>query len=150
MAMNLRRGLFRLWLVASVCWMIAIALLTDPFEQIQALRVGSPIVTDEETGERLVYDSQTGYWLPTTAMASGSERMLQFRKEYPEYNDLNDEELASRIMAKALKIRVTAARDNLRASQRLEGFFLYSIVPPATAFLLGLALLWIISGFRKR
>src|SRR5262249_8443363 len=75
--MNWRRGLFRLWIVGTVLFVIAVAFVS--YSEIKA--------QFDATARK-----------PKTIIHSSI--LAQFRQEYPQYNDLNDAQLADALYKK--------------------------------------------------
>jgi hypothetical protein len=146
MRLNPRRGLFRLWIILSSLWVIlicatSIALVREEFAKAARMRnmnVASwipdePVDCSTARGTEYRRDgSLCWYALPT------------FRKLYPEYNDLKEQELSEKLYAKA-GIPLTPIRSWPLLFERIALAF----APPIAILLLGWAFIWALSGFAR-
>lgn len=121
--MNLRRGLFRIWLVLTFCWVIGVA----------AVSLSSII----------------DVWRSADVAAiEAAERSDRFRESIGEAEtgelSREDEELVLRVLEMRTGARIT------RRNELIWFWIAVAGVPPAAALALGLALLWSAAGFRSR
>ncbi len=159
--MNLRRGLFRLWLVVSILWMVAVFALglehiSRDIDQAELMRAVAqdttlvPVFCSKARGmpgtDYATTLSQPGPWdkyanpLPQDACWY---ELSSFRRLWPEYADLSDETLTQKLYREAgSPLKQIVPYD---ATKRIA---LVAILPPLAIFLLGCLLLWVVSGFR--
>jgi len=81
--MNLRRGLFRLWIIGAALFVIAVASVSYPGIKAEFDAVESKPEAVESRPE-----------------ARTSTVLAEFRQQYPQYNDLSDDQLADAIYNK--------------------------------------------------
>jgi hypothetical protein len=74
--MNLRRGLFRLWIIGAALFVIAVASISYP-------------------GIKFEFDA-----VESKPEAGTSTVLAEFRQQYPQYSDLSDDQLADAIYKK--------------------------------------------------
>jgi len=148
--MNLKRGLFRLWVlftIASLVGLIAIY-YSDLRTQIVHLSPSQqfklPIVCDEARGT--LGDDYTLMWEPTVLCWYS---FSNFRSLYPEYKDLDDQSLLAQLYEKAGHpfTPVSPWISILRLIGRIVGL---AIVLQAVVLGLGTALYWAFAGFVSR
>src|SRR5947207_320692 len=103
MRFNARRGLFRLWIVLSSLWVILICVMSI-----------AP-VREEFAKASTMRKINAGKWTPDEpvdcSIARGTEyrrdgslcwyALPAFRKLYPEYNDLKEQDLSEKLYARA-------------------------------------------------
>lgn len=70
--------------------------------------------------------------------------MPEFRKRYPEYKDLNDNELPAKLYARA-GVPLTPIRPWTLLAEKVG----LAVLPPVAILLLGWSLIWALSGFAK-
>jgi hypothetical protein len=141
---NVRRGLFRLWLVLSVLFALSIASLSytevrNEFFWRDADELGAITLLPAECAKSLgtvgvdysVSEGLCWYELP------------KFRKLYPEYVDLNDAELTKRLYAKVGR-SVREMRPWTLIARRAGLAVGVPLAMPA----IGWGFLWALSGFR--
>jgi hypothetical protein len=148
--MNVRRGLFRLWLVASVLWALGVGL----FGAIEIWRIFDskaawanapilyPVACDKARGAKGIdYEGGSlidGPWDRYTCWYS----LGNIRKLYPEYADASDDILGQRLYE--------AAGRPLKDRWSYIGLYLmFALIPPAVLLAIGSALVWALSGFRR-
>lgn len=141
--MNWARGLFRLWLVVSILWVIFVSLAMDTPEAISDYLGNGFIRTDitssevslspigEDAFEAVVDGRSFEFETPVTQQDSAAwARMLDSIAE--EFNR-------------------TATLENARARREAGASILASILtavlPPLLVFALGISLFWALSGF---
>ena len=144
MCINVRRGLFRLWLVLAVLWAITVGVFSfggvrDEFRKAASMKMiagfvaSIPVDCDLARGINFRRDRNLCWYdLPT------------FRKLYPEYEDLNDSDLAERLHQKA-GIPLIPIRPWSVLSERVGLVF----GPPLGILVIGWALVWALAGFSK-
>ena len=144
MRLNVRRGLFRLWLVLSCLWAIFI------------IAVSFGPVREEFAKGTSMRKLDAASWVPDEpvdcAMARGTEYRREdslcwyslptFRKLYPEYADLPEKDLSEKLYAKA-RIPLTPIRPWPMLWEKVA----LAIGPPVGILVLGWAFLWALSGF---
>ena len=81
--MNLRRGLFRLWIIGAALFVIAVSSISYPGIKAEFDAVESKPEAVESKPE-----------------AGTSTVLAEFRQQYPQYNDLSDDQLADAIYKK--------------------------------------------------
>lgn len=138
--MNWLRGLFRAWIVFTVIWVagsIAGAIAYWPHQTSQSSTPIGPSTSEQN----LITD---------------------FRKKYPQYADLSDEELADRLYRKfysdlprpeydrrigfSRQPQMTGSAPDIR--KHLVETIIFATWPPGALLAAGWALLWIGRGFR--
>jgi len=146
MRINVRRGLFRLWLVLVVLWAITVGVFSfgdvrDEFGKAASMkRINAagfvpdvPVDCDLARGTNFRRERNLCWYdLPT------------FRKLYPEYKDLNDRELSDKLYEKA-SIPLTPIRPWSVLGERVGLAF----GPPLGILAIGWALIWALAGFSK-
>src|ERR1700733_6200370 len=102
MRVNVRRGLFRLWVVLSSLWVILTAIISVSPVRAEFAKAAS------------MRSLEAASWTPDEpvdcSLARGTEFRREgelcwyalpvFRKLYPEYKDLNEQELSEKLYAK--------------------------------------------------
>ena len=146
MRLNVRRGLFRLWLVLSCVWVLIVAAIS--FEPVK-----------EEFGKAASMKSlEAASWVPDVPVDCRGARVSEFRREgslcwysmpgfrklYPEYKDLNDNELSDKLYARA-GVPLTPIRPWTLLAEKVG----LAVLPPVAILLLGGSLIWALSGFAK-
>jgi hypothetical protein len=144
--MNIRRGLFRLWVVLSGIFIIAASILLsggirDEFKKARGVKEMSsfktllPVDCSKVRGsvasDYSNFEGQCWYEIP------------KFRKLYPEYKDVDDNRLSEFLYEKA-GIPLTPIRP-WRKLMETVGFI---VGVPLVVLLLGRSLMWAASGFR--
>jgi len=144
MSLNVRRGLFRLWLVLSCLW----AILITAFSFVPVQEEFAKAASRRELG--------AASWVPDEpidcAMARGIEYRREgslcwyslptFRKLYPEYAGLPEKDLSEKLYAKAgLPLKP------IRPWPMLWEKVALATGPPVGILVLGWAFLWALSGF---
>jgi hypothetical protein len=151
MTLNVRKGLFRLWIVCSVLFVAVVCLMSyssirdefrfanTDYDAIDKELGGYSLLPTDCTKARGVQDSDYSVtdnlcWY----------RTADFRRLYPEYKDLNDKALSEKLYEKA--------------GQPLKQFHPWASVAktagvafgvPLIVLLLGWSLIWALSGFRS-
>ena len=154
--MNFRQGFLRLWVVGSVLFVVAVGLfsyeqVTTEFERSGSGQYWSkdpvlfPVDCRDARGKSGI-DYKSDIVDPFDK--SGSVRNCWYkidalRRLYPEYNDLSDDVLSTKLYQKAaISIKEPAA-----PWKTLGIVLLIAIGVPVLALLLGAALAWVLSGF---
>jgi hypothetical protein len=143
--MNWRRGLFRLWLVFSALFVIAITVVFFPsirnefeptsFRPQWPGHLLLPANCTQARGKIGVDYEQFGQfcWY----------KMEQFREQFPEYNNLSDDDLSDRLYSKAgLSIREATAPWPL-----VSKVIAIAVGVPLIILVIGAALFWAFVGF---
>ena len=135
--MNWRRGLFRLWIVGSVLFVIAVAVISysEIKEQFDDWEVAVPMLCANARGA-----AGEDY-----AEISGNclYGMSKFRPLYPEYNDLSDNELARKLYT----ARGMEFHDRPNRWTTLGTWAAIAFGIPLVVLVLGSSLVWAFSGF---
>jgi hypothetical protein len=154
--MNWKRGLFRLWLMFSALFVVAITVLflqsvRNEFYQAR-LDVGLsrflflPVDCNKARGTMDVdYEKRAypGQWEYPGQKVFCTYKMEQFRILYPEHNDLTDSELARRVYENAgLPIQEAPAPWTL-----VLKVIAIAVGVPLIILVIGVALLWSFAGF---
>lgn len=155
--MNVRRGLFRAWVVFSVVWIASMALtlhrgVWDEFakaNQSAEWRHGivlMPVFCGSARGA-------VGKDYKRDARESTTEEgffdrswyeMPQFRELYPEHRALSDDALTEKIYADQ-GMTITHHHPWQTLAEAVFG----AVVGPVVAFIVGWSLLWVFAGFRR-
>jgi hypothetical protein len=149
--MNLRRGLFRLWIIFTVLWCLVVAGIGGyvTFQQFQGQQHKQSLLARGLVPINL-YDSQDP--ARATALSNQCEAgyiwswcdLSVFRKIFPEYNALSDNELKAKILKKANNVDAWRPAPTLYLGNTL----LIALIVPSLLFVLGYAITWAFSGFR--
>jgi len=165
--MNWRRGLFRLWIVGTALFVIAVAFINyseikkqfDAVAITNAINYGaSEIVlpqlcgkargvagTDYSTQE----DRDPGPWdtyAKPNYFSTCWYAMSKFRPLYPEYKDLSDEELSRKLYAE----HGVPIRDLPNPWATLGTWASIAFGIPLVVLILGASLVWAFSGFAAK
>ena len=141
--MNLRRGLFRLWIIGSAMFVLAVAFVSytgikAEFDAVASTPhllkaneqvVGLPCANARGTADADYTTVKDDCWYPMTT----------FRRLYPEHNDLSDDAIK---LDPVLRI---ATRINPWATLGLRAGIAFGIPLAVLAF--GASLVWALSGF---
>jgi hypothetical protein len=123
--MNLRRGLLRLWLALSLCWVAVIGVYVWNQEQARAKRLEAHISCVKEEGEK------------------GGGRDLE-REIYPMCVDRSGATLEDLAFA-FWRVTVT---DTIKSYFKEYGGLM--LLPPLVTLGLGLLAAWVLSGFARK
>jgi hypothetical protein len=142
--MNVKRGLFRLWLVLAVLFVIVASLILKPGleKEFQLASVVWDLPADCSKARGVagkdysVLESQ-----PEICWYEPSK----FRKLYPEYDDLSDSDLAEK-MNRVAGLSGEAARPWSKLAQAV----CIALGIPIAVLLIGAAFFWAIAGFRNQ
>ncbi|CAN7680355.1 hypothetical protein LJR235_005369 [Pararhizobium sp. LjRoot235] len=154
--MNIKRGLFRLWLVLSAVFVIVV--LTFSFNNVkQEFDKGQLLSEIPENAEAMVpvycYQTRGAIKADYTLDSGQSEErpwdkcwygMKKFRALFPEYKDLDEEQLTTQ-MYTAVKIPLYPARP----WETLGGITAFAFGVPLGLLAIGAALAWALSGFTR-
>ncbi|MFG1411440.1 hypothetical protein V5G24_10020 [Xanthobacter sp. VTT E-85241] len=161
--MNIRRGLFRIWVLVSVLWAITIiAFMYSPVsrefargaEAREWAKAGINLlpVPCSQTRGKLGTDysarrGNAGPWDNYSNIQPGDFCWYEepkFRALYPEYKDLNTRDLSEKLYSKAV---ITLTPQPKPWEELLQAAAI-AVLPPLTLFMLGAAILWALAGFR--
>lgn len=161
--MNIRRGLFRLWLVLSVLWVLTVGAFSyqeisrdlsfsPRFPQADGSIAIVPIFCGMTRGiagkDYTTKDGQSpGPW-DTYAKPNPFDNcwyeLPAFRKLWPEYADMADDTLTTKLyrdVAEPIKVINPAAG--------MKSVALLAIIPPIVLLLFGSLFVWVIAGFAR-
>jgi hypothetical protein len=164
--MNWRRGLFRLWIVGSALFVLAVAFVRygDIKKEFDALDVWNSKPADDDFRPLVPQlcgdargvagtDYATTYRLPHPSDKSANPNpfdncwyiMPEFRRLYPEYHSLSDDDLVRKLYPDhGLKVPLP----NPWASVGTAAAIAFGI--PLVVLVLGSSLVWAFSGFAAR
>lgn len=137
--MSLRRGLFRIWLVASVCWIGFVILMRAPAivddfkfhnDLVEARLL--PAFCDDARGRFTDVTKKNGWcWVD----------LVRFRALYPDEANKEVQELRE----------IYSVKNDITNDHWLElGWAaLLAVIPSMLLFFVGMILLWIARGFRR-
>ncbi len=151
MRMNFRAGVFRLWIVSSVLFIVAVgvASYSDIRNEFRIANTDYDAIAEQLGGYSL---------LPTFCnLARGSSgtdyttekdglcwyKVQDFRRLYPEYKDLNDKVLSEKLYAK-----VGQPLQHIHPWHKVFKTAAIAVGVPLAVFLLGWSLFWALAGFR--
>jgi hypothetical protein len=145
---NLRRGLFRLWIIFACLFVISVGIASSDGIRDEFKRKAS---TKNQRGFTLMVPvdcSKARGELPSDYSKEKDGlcwyEMPKLRTLYTEYKDLNDAQLSDRLYAKA-GIPLTPSRPWTKVMEATE----IALGVPAAVLILGWALVWAFSGFRQ-
>ena len=148
--MNWRRGLFRLWIVGTALFVIAVAFVSygeikqqfDDIAVMHVLEADELAVPVQCADARGVADADY-----TVQFANCWYAMSKFRRLYPEYNDLSDNELTRKLY----DVRGIAAASELPNPWKTLGMWVsIALGIPLAVLVLGASLVWAFSGFAAK
>jgi hypothetical protein len=148
--MNWRRGLFRLWIVGTVLFVIAIAFIS--YSEIKAqfdAATGNAAVWPGEIAVPVLCADARGVADADYIIEANDNcwyAMSKFRPLYPEYNDLSDKELTRKLYSNR---GITAASDLLNPWATLGTWASIAVGIPLAVLALGASLVWALSGFAR-
>jgi hypothetical protein len=165
--MNWQRGLFRLWIVGSVLFVIAVAFVSygdikrqfdAPWGEAHVWHVTVPQLCGEARGVAgtdytTQQDRDPGPW-DTYAKPNPFDKcwcaLSKFRPLYPEYNDLPDGELVRKLYA----AHDTLTFDDLIPAPKpwatMAMWATIALGIPLVVLILGSSLVWAFSGFAAK
>ena len=148
--MNIRRGMFRLWIVSSALFVLGVsaALYSRIREEFRASRIDYDAIAKKYGGDTLLpVDCGEARGVATTdySVNDGScwYATAIFRRLYPEYKDLNDHDLSEKVYTKAER-PLTHPRPWAKVAEAAGLAF----GVPLAVLALGCSLSWALSGFR--
>jgi hypothetical protein len=145
MPFNLRRGLLRLWVLASLLWCAGMTIKAfDDFRHdktpIDALPALYPVQCEYRRGiEPKDFEQKEGrcWYSPSS-----------FRRLYPEYADIEDHALAEALYKKAgLSVPRTEVPLQSLILNRIQFVLFYGVGVSLAMLLFGRLILWAVSGF---
>ena len=147
MRINVRRGLFRLWIIFACLWVVAVVLASG-----DAIREGfkkASVAKEVSDWVALVPVDCSGARGTLSSDYSKDKdgrcwyEMPKFRAQYTEYRDLNDDQLSERLYRKA-GIPLTPSRPWTKVMQTAG----IAVGVPMAVLMFGWSLMWAFSGFR--
>jgi hypothetical protein len=151
--MNIRKGAFRLWVVTSVLFALVVIVLSysetrDEFRNAhtdwdaESAKYGGisllPVLCPGAAARGMIgtdYTEQNGICWYSTA---------NFRRLYPEYNDLGNHDLSEKVYAKAGQ-----SLKEFHPWHRVMTTLLVALGYPLAALVLGWSLFWAFAGFKQ-
>lgn len=158
--MNIRRGLFRVWLVLSLFWIAVITAVSFSELRNDAIwgkdpRFGDeaslllPVRCDDVRGSQGTDYVVSGAVEPWNRFRTIAEacwyRHADFRRLYPEYADLSHEIVEARLY----KSLGWEQSPTARPFQKITPVALFAFIPPLIMLLGGAMIVWAVSGFSK-
>jgi len=157
--MNFRRGFFRLWVLGSILFVIGVAVVSYDVVASEFRRAAEYKAWDE-VGLILLpvhckdargtsgadYTGRDGPWSDYSTEPKCMYKMADFRRLYPEYRDLSDNDLANKMYEKAGR----PLKEEPQPWRMVGQAAAVAVIVPLTIFLLGWAVAWALSGFRRR
>ncbi|MBB3446425.1 hypothetical protein [Rhizobium sp. BK379] len=154
--MNIKRGLFRLWLVLSVLWIVAVGFMSWESIQRDEWWSGDPNVfadlpvhcenasgsADVDYYRREAPEPWNAYRTPGSACWYSEHR---FRQLFPSYNSISHAKL-SEMLYQNLGWEMARSSDKY---DRTKSAAMTAFIPPAFTFVIGAALVWAFSGFAR-
>ncbi|MGR9413693.1 hypothetical protein [Rhizobium leguminosarum] len=156
--MNIKRGLFRLWLVLSIMFAGAVGIVTVPgiiadFRSASLQKSMSndtlmvPIICDQARGTLKTDYSPEGSQTDVNPFDTCWYELPKFRTLYPEYKDLTDDDLSDRLYEKLnLPINHNPAPQPWLTLARAIAF---AVGGPLSVLVIGGAFVWAFSGFSR-
>lgn len=154
--MNFRKGFFRIWVVGSILFAGAIAVLSYDSVRSEFEKAGQdwasqgillvPVNCRDVRGKANVdYTPPEGPWNAYTNEAQCWYRIDVLRRLYPEYNDLSDDHVSDKLYKEAGIVTNPA-----KPWSTLTRAVMLAAGIPAFLLVLGAALGWALSGFSSR
>jgi hypothetical protein len=143
--MNWRRGLLRLWLVLSLCWIVVVGLYA--WAQQPGDAAWSCFEVEQTTGanEFVCSRGETFHQSDPVTLKVGDQRVKidrRFLQLSPEEQNQKVEEIA-----KALSLKDTLTTATIAT---IKEYAPYALLPPLVTLVLGLLGAWVVSGFARR
>lgn len=138
---NLKRGLFRLWIVVSALWLLAGGSFTFiTWKEVSSIKVQTEM--NNASREKRVAELKA---MPPNERERIGETLYEVTLE-------NSDKSTHTVVLSAKMLRETQELENsLNGSkQRLKETLLLTVVPPLALLGLGASLLWAFSGFKSR
>ncbi|MGO8468353.1 hypothetical protein AB9F45_27720 [Rhizobium leguminosarum] len=156
--MNIKRGLFRLWLVLSIIYMAAAYFITWPgiraeFEkaEFKAATAGDPILVPTLCANARGTEkdfSREKFPTEQNPFDTCWYEMPKFRALYPEYKDLSDDALSDKLYTKmSLPFK---HEPEPRPWEYLGNISAFAFGIPMLCLAIGSAFVWAFSGFSRR
>lgn len=161
--MNIKRGLFRLWLALSLLWVLGVGAMgydqiakdtyfKPPFKLPEGFISLVPMLCGQARGEAgkdytTKENQKPGPWDAYAKPNPFDEcwyELPAFRRLWPEYNDMKDDALEAKLYEMAG--HPLTIIDPLAASKRVA---LFAFIPPIALLLLGSLFVWVIVGFGR-
>lgn len=149
--MNTRKGLFRLWLVASIVFAICVCVVSYNRlrEEFRISNTDYDAIAKELGGSTLVPADCAKVRGNRGSDYSETEnvcwyKMDDFRRLYPEYKDVKDKELSEKLYEKAGQ-----PLKHLHPWKSVMEVVCVALGIPLAVLALGSALFWAFSGFRS-
>ena len=151
MRVNWRRGLFRIWVIASILWIGVV--IAFGWQAVQDPYVGS-FAFIEGRGDTPWAYSSTEAAAARKAKLDGTMREISVKGGAPGITyfttEFDDNALTARMEQLApLMVGFYAAEQERNRPNTIIGAGLAAIVPPIVVLILGAALFWALSGFRR-
>ena len=156
--MNLRRGFFRLWLVGSMLWVIGVAvvsydLVASEFKRAAESKAWSEVglmllpvhCKDARGASGADYTGREGPWSDHATEGKCMYKMADFRRLYPEYKDLSDNDLVHKAYDRANRT-LQADPDPWRMIGQAVAI---AVIVPLTVLLFGWVVGWAFAGFHR-
>ncbi|MCP3396224.1 hypothetical protein [Bradyrhizobium sp. CCGB20] len=157
--MNFRRGFFRLWALGSILFVLGVAAFSyddvaAEFKRDKAAREWNeiglmllPVHCKDARGKSGTdYTGRDGPWADYSAEGQCMYKMGDFRRLYPEYKDLSDNDLVDRIYKQANR----PIKDTPQPWWFLGQAVAMAVIVPLIVFLFGWAIAWALAGFRRK
>lgn len=155
--MNIRRGLWRLWIVLSLFWIVSVGMVHRPdtsawrFWNASAGRSADPAVIEaadpRNGGTHYVVqwaDGRTFKVTPPTGRSITEHGPLE-STEAPAIEGLDEDWALALAVARAHVVRAAQRRLSI---DDLKAFALMAFVPPVVVLGIGSAFVWALRGFR--
>ena len=148
--MNIRRGMFRLWIVSGALFALGVGAISYSSirEEFRLSGIDYDAIAKKYGGDTLLpVDCAQARGVATTdySVNDGScwYATAIFRRLYPEYKDLNNHDLSEKIYARAEK-PLTHPRPWAKVAEAAG----LALGGPLAVLVLGYSLSWALSGFR--
>lgn len=154
--MNWRRGLFRLWVVLSICWVVGVAVIATPEIRYEIRRA------DQAASALATFDEESYWQLQHTIESARQRSAREGRAETSNsldatlfaarqgLRDPTPEEAADLYTASRVEELTEEAR---QAARHRNGDIVFWIgfagIPVVVVFLIGSGLLWAVAGLRQ-
>ncbi|MBY5440666.1 hypothetical protein [Rhizobium leguminosarum] len=154
--MNIRRGFFRLWLVLSVIWIVAVGLIGwEPIRRDQWWSADpnpfadSPVRCENATGTANVDYTRRNAPEPWNAYRTPGYACWypegRFRTLFPSYNAVSHAKLTEMLYQNLGWEQATDSDKFIRT----KPVALFAFVPPVASLIIGAAFVWAFSGFSR-
>lgn len=154
------RGLFRLWCVLSLLWLLLVAAIMRPDEDIERLwsmrdlptSERRPVAYNRETGEAVRLEANE--WVPTETRPDDDGNILVFDGKdwrllaaYESAPVIEDDGTPSQVMKSQLLVKADEIRSKMKSD--LIEFGGVAGIPPLGMLVVGMGLFWAVRGFRQ-